>query len=134
MTKSWAFFFFIALFSLSSCTFYRSEGRKRFEDAAPSEAVTATSLQKCETLNKIESWLTQEFPTQSYELVFSDYDLEVWKHPLADQSIEVKTLQKISGGVQSCTYLFADENIWNLYRENFIDVLLNNMNANDDTH
>lgn len=115
------------------CSIYRSEGRKQFESEAPSKVATkAAALQQpvqfvsCKTQGRLEAWFNEEFPSQNYELIVSEQNLEIW-HARHGAVIEVKSLQKNSSEIQSCTHLFADEATWNIYKDQFILEFENNM-------
>lgn len=132
MKNSLRAFVFLAL-SISGCSIYRSEGRKQFESEAPGKGATKVAatqlpfeLTSCKTEGRLEAWFNEEFPSQSYELVISEQDLEIW-HAHHDSMIEVKAIQKNGLTTQSCTYMFTDEAAWNIYKEQFIQELENNM-------
>jgi hypothetical protein len=110
---------------LSGCSVYRSEGRKQFESEV-NEKAAAFTLLSCKTEGKLQSWFEEEFPLNNYELVLSEPDLEIWKAAFIDH-VEVRALQKNdNGNTQACVYRFANEMIWNLHKENFIQELENN--------
>ena len=118
---------------ISGCSIYRSEGRKQFESEAPGKVATKVAasqlpfqLTSCKTEGRLEAWFNEEFPSQNYELVISEQDLEIW-HARHDSMIEVKAIQKNGATTQSCTYLFTDEAAWNIYKDQFILELENNM-------
>lgn len=115
--------FFVSL--LSGCTLNRSEGRNQFESAAPSR-ISGFDLKSCKTENKLVAWFNEEFPVADYELVLAESDLEIWKTNKAHQ-VEIRAIQKNAIGSQSCTYEFADETTWNVYRDQFIQELENNL-------
>lgn len=117
------------LFILSTgCTIHRSEGRKKFESDAPSKASPASLFQltNCKKSSTLENWLNEEFPTESYELIVSEQDLEIWRSS-KKSSIEIKAIQKNNSTIQACIYEFANESVWNAYQEQFIRELENNM-------
>lgn len=116
------------LLSLSGCSIYRSEGRKQFESEAPGKISTASlfQLKYCKNSGPLETWFNQEFPSQNYELVVAENDLEIWR-TYRNSSIEVKAIQKIDSTIQSCTYEFANEAVWNAYKEQFIQELEDNV-------
>lgn len=117
---------------LSGCTIYRSEGRKQFESEAPTKISTASTsstsfqLKGCKKEGRLETWFNEEFPSQSYELVTAESDLEIWRTH-RDKRVEVKALQRSETGTQSCTYEFANDVVWNLYKDQFIRELENNL-------
>ncbi|UOF02341.1 hypothetical protein [Bdellovibrio reynosensis] len=112
---------------LSGCTVYRSDGRKQFETAAPGKVAAASfQLLSCKKENKLESWLNEEFPNHSYELIVADSDLEIWRTN-RNNKIEVKAIQRSEKSTHSCIYEFADEAVWNQYKEQFIRELENNI-------
>lgn len=118
-------FFFL---SLSACSVYRSEGRKQFESAAPGK-ISATSLfqlKECKKSSSLENWFNEEFPSQNYELILTESDLEIWRSS-KNSSVEVKAIQKSDSTIQSCIYEFANESAWNVYKEQFIRELENNV-------
>lgn len=118
---------------LSGCSIYRSEGRKQFESEAPGKIATKVAatqlpfqLTSCKTEGRLESWFNEEFPSKNYELIISEQDLEIW-HARLDSMIEVKAIQKNGSTTQSCTYMFTNEGAWNIYKDQFILELENNM-------
>lgn len=120
-------FVFTALFIsfLTGCTVHRSEGRKQFEAEALAQA-SAFQLVNCKKEGKLETWFHEEFPAHSYELILADTDLEIWRTHRGNV-VEVKALQKSDKGTQSCLYQFANEVTWNLYKDQFIRELENNL-------
>lgn len=126
-------FTFLALISIPlfiGCSIYRSEGRKQFESEAPKKVTTKSlstpyELKSCKTQGKLESWIQEEFPTKSYELILAENDLEIWKTQI-DTSIEVKVLQRNNLNTQSCVYRFDNSESWNNVKEQFISELENN--------
>lgn len=62
----------------------------------------------------------------TYEMVFIDNDLEIWR-TRRGRTVEVKALQRSQGATQSCIYHFASEKIWNLYKNQFVKELENNL-------
>lgn len=125
--------FIISIFAgilLSGCTIYRSEGRKQFESEAPvkvsATASSAFQLQSCKQQGRLETWLSEEFPSQSYELVVTEPDLEIWRTHRGS-TVEVKALQKSENGTQTCTYTFSSDEVWTVYKNQFIQELENNM-------
>jgi hypothetical protein len=120
------FLVFILMPVLSACSLYKSEGRKQFDSQAPSK-ISGFALQGCHREGKIETWLNQEFPNKNYELVSSDSELEIWKTN-GPATIEVRASQKDDSGLTTtCTYLFASEEVWSLYRTQFVKELENNV-------
>lgn len=113
---------------MSGCTIYRSEGRKQFESEAPTKvsASAAFQLQNCKKLGRLEAWFNEEFPSQTYELILSETDLEIWRTHKGSQ-VEVKAIQKSDLSTQVCTYEFANDIVWNLYKEQFIQEMENNL-------
>lgn len=117
-------------FLLSGCTVYRSDGRKQFESDAPGKvAAAAFELLSCKKEGRLESWFNEEFPAKNYELVISEQDLEIWRTARTDGHIEVKAIQKTEKSTQSCIYQFDNDMVWNLYKEDFIRELENNLMA-----
>lgn len=112
---------------LNGCTIYRSEGRKQFESEAPGKVTGAAfQLKACKKEGRLEAWLNEEFPSQTYELIVAEPDLEVWR-TRRDTLVEVKAIQKSPSVTLSCTYEFADDVVWNLYKDQFIQELENNL-------
>lgn len=120
--------FIIFLISLSGCSVYRSEGRKQFESAAPEKLSTATlyQLKECKTSSSLENWFNEEFPSQNYELIVANNDLEIW-HSAKNSFIEIKAIQKLDSKIHSCIYEFATGSDWNVYKDQFIRELENNV-------
>lgn len=117
------------LFSLSACSVYKSEGRKQFESVAPNKiqaSATSFELIGCKNESAIESWFKQEFPNKNYELVESDVDLEIWLTHIGSV-VEVRALQKNGSKTQACVYQFTNDIVWELYKNQFIRELENNM-------
>lgn len=120
----------LSVLFLSGCTVYRSEGRKQFESEAPGKVSASSSaafqLKSCKKEGRLETWFNEEFPSKTYELVVSETDLEIWRTH-RDKRIEVKAIQKTETATQSCIYEFANDMAWNLYKDQFIRELENNM-------
>lgn len=116
------------LFSLNACSLYRSEGRKQFESNAPGKVSTASlfQLKYCKKSGSLEIWFNEEFPSQNYELILAENDLEIWRSS-KNSTVEVKAIQKNDSLFQSCIYEFANETVWNTHKEQFIRELENNM-------
>jgi hypothetical protein len=115
----------------TGCSLYKSEGRKNFESEAQGKIDAASTssafqLKGCKKEGKLETWFNEEFPASTYELVLSENDLEIWR-TMKDKVVEVKALQKFETSTQSCTYEFANEIVWNLYKSDFIRELENNL-------
>lgn len=121
---------------LSSCSLYKSDGRKQFESDAPGKIKTASvsfQLKGCKKESAIESWLNSEFPATSYEMDLSDSDLEIW-HTTQPGPVEVKAIQKSeTTAVSTCTYQFADKATWESYRDSFTQELQNNFMSPDES-
>ncbi|WII71940.1 hypothetical protein QJS83_15865 [Bdellovibrio sp. 22V] len=112
---------------LSGCTIYRSEGRKQFESEAPSKiSASSFQLKSCKKENRLESWFNEEFPAHNYELVVAENDLEIWRTHRG-RTVEVKAIQRADNATHSCIYEFADDVTWNLYKQDFIRELENNV-------
>ncbi|MEK2645092.1 hypothetical protein [Bdellovibrio sp. BCCA] len=125
----WLLLSTVSVLFLSGCTVYRSDGRKQFETEAPgkvSTTATAFQLKSCKKEGRLETWFNEEFPSRTYELVVSEPDLEIWRTH-RDQRVEVKALQKTETTTQACVYEFANDVVWNLYKDQFIRELENNM-------
>ncbi|MEN0058257.1 MAG: hypothetical protein AAGB31_05440 [Bdellovibrio sp.] len=119
----------IMTFFLGGCTVYRSDGRKQFESEAPGKiSASASSFQllSCKKESSLETWFQQEFPSANYELVVAENDLEIWRTH-RDSRVEIKALQKSQGQTHSCVYEFANDIVWNLYKEQFIREIENNV-------
>lgn len=119
----------LSVLFLSGCTVYRSEGRKQFESEAPSKVSASSAafqLKSCKKEGRLETWFNEEFPARTYELVVSENDLEIWRTH-RDARVEVKAIQKTETVAQSCIYEFANDIVWNLYKDQFIRELENNM-------
>ena len=118
---------------LVGCSLYKSEGRKQFESDAPAKVQTASKafeLKSCKKEGSLESWFNEEFPAASYELVVSEADLEIWRTTHAG-SVEVKAIQKTDTASQSCFYEFSSNTNWELYKDQFIKELENNLMTQD---
>lgn len=114
---------------LSSCSLYRSEGRKQFEADAPGHlAANSFKLVQCQNLNAVETWFHQEFNRNTYELITSEDRLEVWAEPLPHY-VEVKTFSKSDLGIMNCTYHFANDATWNSHKNQFIHDLKQSLNG-----
>lgn len=119
--------------SLTGCSLYKSEGRKQFESDAPAKVQTSSKafeLKSCKKEGSLESWFNEEFPAASYELVVSEADLEIWRTTHAG-SVEVKAIQKTDTATQSCFYEFSSNTNWELYKDQFIKELENNLMTQD---
>lgn len=114
---------------LSGCTVYRSDGRKQFESQAPGKvgaSATAFQLKSCKKEGRLETWFNEEFPSHNYELVIAENDLEIWRTH-HNGLVEVKAIQKTETATHSCIYEFANDIVWNLYKDQFIRELENNL-------
>lgn len=134
----------ITFMSLTGCSLYKSNGRKEFESDAPGKLKTSSvfQLKSCKTQGSIESWFNEEFPAATYELVVAENDLEIWRTN-HEGVVEVKAIQKIdstasgiqptdssntvTGQTQTCIYEFANMATWDLYKDQFIRELENNL-------
>ncbi|KYG64892.1 hypothetical protein AZI86_11880 [Bdellovibrio bacteriovorus] len=121
--------------TVSGCTVYRSEGRKQFESEAPTKlktsALVETSAQpfelvSCKKETRLETWLNEEFPAATYEMVVVEQDLEIWR-TFRGKTVEVKALQRSQNATTSCIYRFSSDKIWNLYKNQFVKELENNL-------
>ncbi|WP_413561098.1 hypothetical protein [Bdellovibrio sp. HCB209] len=126
----------ISLMFLEGCSVYKSEGRNQFEDAAPGKIKTSSlssqspselyKLLGCKNQNALETWFNDEFPRANYEMVVMESDLEIWRTTHAGR-VEVKAIQRGDKKVQACSYEFATASIWDLYKEQFVRELENNL-------
>lgn len=114
--------------TLSGCTIYRSEGRKQFESEAPGKVSTSSNfeLKSCKKESRIETWFHEEFPSSNYEMVVMENDLEIWRTHRGSK-VEIKAIQKSDTSVHSCIYEFANDIVWNLYKDSFIRELEDNV-------
>lgn len=113
----------------TGCSLYKSEGRKQFESEAQDKIAAsagAFQLKGCKQEGKLETWFNEEFPSRNYELVLAESDLEIWR-TMKGSTVEVKALQKMESGTQSCIYEFSSDLVWNLYKEEFIRELESNI-------
>lgn len=121
--------------SVSGCTVYRSEGRKQFESEAPAKVKTSALIEpgteafkliSCKKETRLETWLNEEFPAAQYEMVVLEHDLEIWRTHRG-KTVEVKALQRSQNATTSCIYHFSNDKIWNLYKNQFVKELENNL-------
>ena len=126
--------FLFSLFFLSACSMYKSNGRKQFESDSAGKIQTQSqsfSLQSCTKVDALKRWFQSEFPAQSYEIVVSDTDLEILKNTNAQGTVEIIATQSANPvsneSAVTCTYLFANEDIWRTHKDKFIEDLENNM-------
>lgn len=121
--------------SLTGCTVYKSEGRKQFEGEAPGKLAKASLLEtstdpfqlvSCKKENKLETWFNEEFPSVNYEMVVMESDLEIWRTHRG-RIVEVKALQRSQNNTTSCIYHFSNDIVWNLYKNQFVKELENNL-------
>jgi len=112
---------FISLLLLTSCSFYSSAGRKQFEEKA------STSIQafvSCRDLSAAETWLKEEFPNSTHELVELNQDYEVWNKTLKNGQIEVTVLSKSENNhTESCLYSFESQQAWQTSKKSFLEEL-----------
>ncbi|WP_413287887.1 hypothetical protein [Bdellovibrio sp. HCB337] len=121
MFKTSALLFSLML--LTSCSFYKSAGRKQFESKAPA-SIQAFSLQSCRELSAAETWLKEEFPSSTHELVEMNQDYEVWGKGLDDGQVEVTVFSKTDNNkTESCIYRFESKHVWQSYKQSFLDEL-----------
>ncbi|KYG64273.1 hypothetical protein AZI87_13635 [Bdellovibrio bacteriovorus] len=123
-----ALFTAFMVLTLSGCTIYRSEGRKQFESEAPGKVSTSSNfeLKSCKKESRIETWFHEEFPSSNYEMVVMENDLEIWRTHRGSK-VEIKAIQKSETSVHSCIYEFANDIVWNLYKDSFIRELEDNV-------
>jgi hypothetical protein len=113
---------------LSSCSVYKSQGRKQFESESSGQ-VRTFSLLSCKKQNNISAWFQSEFP--NYELVVAESDLEVWKSTNQDDTIDVRAVQINMSEQIICNYSFSNEGAWKTYQKQFIQELENNLMTAD---
>jgi hypothetical protein len=119
--------FLLSLILLTSCSMYSSAGRKQFEEKAQN-AIQAFSLQNCRELSAAETWLKEEFPNGSQELVEIHPDYEVWRETMRDDHVQITVFSKnnlnnIATTTESCLYKFESTPIWLTYKKSFLDEL-----------
>ncbi len=121
------FFFIPFLIVLSACSLYRSKGRNQFEYDA-NNGIHTSSLKSCQKQNAFSAWIQDEFPTQNYEMIHLEPDLEIWKSHLNDGSVEIRAIQTNEDKSRlSCTYQFANETTWQQMQKQFVQELENNL-------
>ncbi|QLY26872.1 hypothetical protein [Bdellovibrio sp. KM01] len=129
----------ISLMFLEGCSVYRSDGRNQFEAAAPAKINGASlvspsssssseiyTLTGCKNQSRLETWFNDEFPRANYELVVMENDLEIWR-TTRPGTVEVKAIQRSDKNVQACSYEFSSLAVWDLYKEQFVRELENNL-------
>ncbi|WP_413578339.1 hypothetical protein ACLVWU_07345 [Bdellovibrio sp. HCB290] len=123
----------ISIVFLAGCSVYKSDGRNQFEAAAPAKISTSAldtspvyKLTGCRNQSFLETWFNDEFPRTNYELVLMENDLEIWRTTHAGV-VQVKAFQRDEKTVQSCSYEFASAAVWDLYKDQFIRELNNNL-------
>lgn len=118
---------------LSACSVYTSEGRKEFEQSAPSEIQSqAYWMINCRELSTAETWVRSEFPNASGELIDLTEDYEIWKKPQGKGPVDITVLTKQDDNVtQSCAYRFESEEVWKKNQQKFIKELSNSL-ANEE--
>jgi hypothetical protein len=114
--------FLLSLLLLTSCSLYSSAGRKQFEEKAPN-SIQSFSLQSCREMSAAETWLREEFPNSSHELIEMHPDYEVWGKPLEDGQMEVTVISQDSKITESCVYKFESRKTWQIYKKSFLDEL-----------
>lgn len=107
---------------LTSCSLYSSAGRKQFEDKAPG-SIQAFSLQSCRQMSAAETWLREEFPSSTHELVEMHPDYEVWEKTLDDGHVEISVLSQENKVTEACLYKFESKEVWRIYKKSFLDEL-----------
>lgn len=129
-----SFYFLLSLTLLTSCSLYTSAGRKQFEEKAPSsiqttqsqkplESIQAYALQSCREMSAAETWLREEFPNSSHELIEMHPDYEVWGRNLHGGQVEVTVISQDGRSTESCIYKFESKQIWQIYKKSFLDEL-----------
>lgn len=115
------------LFLLGACSVYKSQGRKQFDTDAAGK-IQSFSLQSCKKQNALTAWFQSEFPNKNYEMVVMEPDLEIWKTHDAQGAVEVKAIQINENRSRiSCTYHFSSDKMWEIYKDQFIQELENNV-------
>lgn len=122
-----ASFILFNLILLTSCSIYSSAGRKQFEEKAPT-SIQTFALQDCRELGAAETWLKEEFPSRSQELVEINADYEVWEKSLENDQVEVTVYSKNAPEIslkatEACVYKFASQPLWMAYKKSFLDEL-----------
>lgn len=113
----------LSLMFLTSCSFYRSAGRKQFEEKA-STSIQAFYLQSCRELSAAETWLKEEFPSSTHELVEMNQDYEVWGKSLENGQVEITVFSKTdTHKTESCVYNFESQQTWQSLQHGFLEEL-----------
>lgn len=128
----------LSIVFLSGCSIYKSSGRGDFESDSPGKIsaaafhataptkATSFQLKSCKKEGRLETWFNEEFPPTSYELVVAENDLEIWR-TTRNGVVEVKAIQKSDNATSTCTYEFSTVAVWDLYKDQFIRELENNL-------
>jgi len=111
-----------SLMLLTSCSLYSSAGRKQFEEKAP-ESIQSFSLKSCRTLSAAETFLREEFPSNTHELIEMHPDYEVWERTLTNGQVEITVISQDNKTTDSCLYQFESKQIWQIYKKSFLDEL-----------
>lgn len=128
----------LSIVLLNGCSISKSSGRSDFESDAPGKTsaasfrsttpskVSSFQLKSCKKQGRLETWFNEEFPSTSYELVVAENDLEIWRTTQGG-IVEVKAIQKSETSTSSCSYEFSSRAVWDLYKDQFIRELENNL-------
>lgn len=127
--------FFILLYLASllpACSVYSSAGRKQFEEKAPSNIIQPFAFLGCRELSFSETWLKEEFPSTTSELIDMTPNYEVWLRMVKNSSVEITVLSRQdpsdqSSGTQSCLYEFSSTAEWKSHKKSFLSDLSNTL-------
>lgn len=74
-------------------------------------------------MSAAETWLREEFPRSTHELVEMHPDYEVWERVLDDGHVEISVLSQENRITESCLYKFESKQVWTIYKKSFLDEL-----------
>ncbi len=117
--------------ALAGCSVYKNENRSSVASEISISEISSTAssayqLKSCTKENSLEAWFKSEFPKDSYELVLSENDIEIWSS-IDKNPVRITSLQKNGMTTQSCVYEFPTKASWDAQKDHFIQDLENNI-------
>lgn len=115
--------------ALAGCSLFKSETRTSTSETFTNEISSTGSLyqlKSCAKESSLEAWFKSEFPKDSYELILSENNLEIWSS-IDKKPVRITSLQKNGMITQSCVYEFPTKTSWDAQKDHFIQDLENNV-------
>ncbi len=94
---------FIFVASLISCSVYKTQARKDFENQAPQRVNTSS----CKVVDPVQAWWLSEFPDRKIEPISFEQNKEVWAEPTAKGTWNLRSLEFTEVGHLLCEQEFT---------------------------